>query len=154
MSYKVPMAGPDTPVLDLVEEITKHGEDCVVIVDDERKPLGIVTERDIISKVLVEERPSAQYLRHIFSRFETILRHIREGERSRARVARELMSSPAICADEDTSVPELAGIMVARGLRRLPVVRHGVVVGLVRRASLVQAIAEIYRTGRASAANP
>jgi predicted transcriptional regulator len=42
--------------------------------------------------------------------------------------------------------------MAARGLRQLPVVRGGVVVGLVSRGQIVRAVAELYSEGSGPAA--
>ena len=154
MTHEVPLVGPDTPVTELVDEMIKHGHNShdVVVVDEERRPLGIVTERDVISRILVEELPRGQYLRDILSRFDMLVTHIRDHSRARARVARDLMTSPVVCVDQDASVAEAAGLMAGAGLRQLPVVRQGVVVGLLRRAHIVKAIADLYAAGSEPAA--
>lgn len=149
MSEDVPVAGPDTPVTELAQEMTKPGHesrDVVVIVDANRRPVGIVTERDLLSRVLAEEVPSGEYLREILLDFDTMLTHIRDRSKSTASVARDLMTSPVTCVEHDTSVAEAAGLMAGRGLRQLPVLREGVVVGLLRRVHIVKAIADLYPT--------
>ena len=51
------------------------------------------------------------------------------------------MSSPAVVVEAQRSVAHAATVMVARGVRRLPVVDAGRLVGIVTRADLVRAFA-------------
>ena len=46
-----------------------------------------------------------------------------------------------ISAEEKTALPALAELMIGHGIKRLPIVRDGRVVGIVSRADLVAAIA-------------
>jgi CBS domain-containing protein len=46
-----------------------------------------------------------------------------------------------ITAEEETTLPELAELMIGHGVKRLPVVRDGRLVGIVSRADVVTAIA-------------
>lgn len=150
MTHEVPMVGPDTPMREVVDEMARRGDnssDSLVVVDDLRRPLGVVTERDVISGVLMEEPPRGKYLRNILSQFEMLVTRDHDSRKSRALLARELMTSPAVCVDEDASVVDATQIMEGASLRQLPVVREGVTVGLVRRAHIVKAIADVYRAG-------
>src|SRR5688500_7452852 len=61
---------PDDPlqlVLDLMPN-AKYG--AFVVVDDARRPLGIVTETDVLKRVLVGEPPGGAYLRTITASYE------------------------------------------------------------------------------------
>jgi len=73
--------------------------------------------------------------------------HMRDRRKAQASIAQDLMTSPAVCVDEDASVAELSGIMAAHGLRELPVLRGDRVVGLVCRGHIVRAIADLYSAG-------
>jgi CBS domain-containing protein len=44
-------------------------------------------------------------------------------------------------ADESTTLPQLAELMIKHGIKRLPILRDGNVVGIVSRADLIAAIA-------------
>jgi molybdopterin-synthase adenylyltransferase len=52
---------------------------------------------------------------------------------------REIMSSPAIVAAPDTSVPAANTLMKERGIRHLPIVENGRLVGIVSRGDLREA---------------
>jgi CBS domain-containing protein len=57
------------------------------------------------------------------------------------RLARDLMTSPAITASEDTSGSEIADLLQHHHIKRVPIVKDGKVVGIVSRADLVRALA-------------
>jgi CBS domain-containing protein len=69
-------------------------------------PVGIVTERDIVRRVVAKEIPLG------------------------IRVA-EIMSSPLVTVDPDVSLEEAAGKMVENRIRRLAVMRGNDLVGIV-----------------------
>ncbi|MCA1553729.1 MAG: CBS domain-containing protein, partial [Chloroflexi bacterium] len=80
--------------------------------------LGIVTQRDIISKVVAQERDPDQL-----------------------RV-REITSSPIITVAPSTSIAECSRIMIERNIRRLPVEEGGEIIGVVRDTDIFQAVEE------------
>jgi CBS domain-containing protein len=57
-------------------------------------------------------------------------------ERTRVR---DIMTSPAIVIAPDTSVPAASALMKERGIRHLPVVEHGRLVGIISRSDLREA---------------
>jgi CBS domain-containing protein len=59
------------------------------------------------------------------------------------------MSKHVVAVSEDTSVGEIADLLERHGIKRVPVVKGGKLVGLVSRADIVRAFAE-----RAAAAAP
>jgi CBS domain-containing membrane protein len=57
------------------------------------------------------------------------------------KVARDIMSSPAVVVSPETSLQEIAALLAVRRINRVPVVdQQGQLVGLVSRADLVQAL--------------
>jgi CBS domain-containing protein len=57
----------------------------------------------------------------------------------------EVMTSNATTVDEDTPVDEIAGLFVSRGVKRVPVLRGRLTVGVVSRADIVRAIGQAWR---------
>ncbi|WP_376795440.1 CBS domain-containing protein [Thermogemmatispora sp.] len=82
------------------------------VVDSDGRLIGMVTEADIISKVN------------------------REG----LRVA-DIMSHELIVVSEETPLEEIAALLSERKIKRVPVVEHGRLVGIVSRADIVHAVA-------------
>ncbi|MFZ2071608.1 MAG: CBS domain-containing protein [Halobacteriota archaeon] len=93
-----------------VEVILKHMElsriGCLVITK-EGKPAGIIVDYDIAAKVTMLDRNPDEVK------------------------AKEIMSAPLITVEADTSEEETAGLLARKGLRRLPVIENGEVVGIV-----------------------
>ncbi|MFH1649830.1 MAG: CBS domain-containing protein [Candidatus Woesearchaeota archaeon] len=59
MSKKVETVTPNSNVLDCVKAMDKHNIGCVVVVEG-RKPIGIITERDILRKVVAKSKDPSQ----------------------------------------------------------------------------------------------
>ncbi len=90
----------------------------LVVVDEERHPLGVITDRDIaIETVALDRDPDAA-------------------------TAREAMTSPAIVAEEEESIVDALARMRECGIRRLPVVNEeGVLTGVVTNSNLLEEMA-------------
>jgi CBS domain-containing protein len=52
------------------------------------------------------------------------------------------MHTAIISADEEASLAELADLMLQYGIKRVPILRDGVLVGIVSRADVVRAVVE------------
>lgn len=85
----------------------KQNVGCIVVTGKEGKPLGIITERDLVVRVLA-----------------------RNSQPSRL-VAKEVMTSPLITVDPDETLSEAARRMSRLNIRRLGVMYKGNLVGLV-----------------------
>ncbi len=55
---------------------------------------------------------------------------------------KSIMSKTVISVGEDTTVEEIARLMTAHAIKRLPVMTDGAIVGIVSRADIVSAIAQ------------
>ena len=60
----------------------------------------------------------------------------------RGKDVKAIMSKTIISVSEDTSVEEIARLMSAHAIKRLPVMKDGAIVGIVSRADIVSAIAQ------------
>lgn len=53
----------------------------------------------------------------------------------------EIMTSPAVTVDENASIQEVAALMAAKDINRIPVLRQGTLVGIISRADVVRYVA-------------
>lgn len=60
MTRKPITVGPDTKILDAVELFNHKGISCLPVVDDQSKPVGIVTWRDILKTIEFISRKKQQ----------------------------------------------------------------------------------------------
>ncbi|MGQ9552404.1 MAG: CBS domain-containing protein, partial [Candidatus Bathycorpusculaceae bacterium] len=106
MSKDVKVVRPDTTVKEIVATMNKFRIGSIIVVQGER-PVGIVTERDILMR-LVEQCLAPEAL-----------------------VARQVMTSPVITISENASIDEAARLMAKKRIRKLPVMSNDKLVGVV-----------------------
>lgn len=111
MSKRVVCVETDTPLAKIARVMRSKNVGCVVICE-KGKPVGVVTEWDIMRKV-IERNLEPKKL-----------------------TAKDVMSKPLIWVGKDTDVMEALKIMVKKKIRRLPVVEKDKLLGIVTLADL------------------
>jgi CBS domain-containing protein len=133
----VQVLSPDDRMQVVLDTLPAAKYGCFVVVDEEGRPVGIVTETDVIRRVLAEEPPSGAYLRSITASYEAALRHVVEARRAHGVSVADLMTSPVVTVEADRSLHDAAAIFGTRPFKHLPVVRDGVLVGVIRGIDLI-----------------
>jgi CBS domain-containing protein len=113
MTEDVQSAGRDTSIQEVLDTMLKFDISSVVVVQHGR-PVGIVTHKDILLKVL---KPSLL---------------------PSALTARQVMSVPVTTIEEEASVEEAASLMASKRIKKLPVVIDGKLTGIVTSMDLVR----------------
>ena len=123
MSSRVITADINDSLPDIAKEMIKYDRSSVIVTEN-GKPTGIITERDISRKIIPDDRkPSSVPLS-------------------------EIMTSPLITINQNTSVSDAIQTMLSRNIRRLPVFRNGTLVGIVTSQDIVTVSAEMGNTLR------
>jgi CBS domain-containing protein len=133
MTRRVVTVPPEMPLKDVARLLVEHGISGAPVVRD-GEVLGVISESDF----LVKERgrlPSPDGL------LGWLIGDVMEDSRAKleARTASEAMTAPAITIESWRSPASAAGLMLEEGVKRLPVVKHGRLVGILSRADLVRA---------------
>jgi len=102
-----------TTVREAVELMNKLEIGCLVVVDGET-PTGIVTERDMLKRVLVETR-------------NPMLTEVSE-----------VMTKPLVSAKPEMNIGDTLKLMFELKIKKLPVIENGHLVGLVTLTDLVR----------------
>lgn len=130
MSTPVVMLSPAAGFRDVLECLRTHRLTAVPIVDGQGRPLGVVSESDL----MLREQEGVRR-----GRFALRRRRRQEEAKAEALTAAGLMSSPPITIREDEAVRHAARLMHDRGVRRLIVVdERGLVVGVVSRRDVLR----------------
>lgn len=138
MTSPVVTVGPYTNVGDIAKLLMKRRISAVPVVDDAGSLLGIVSEGDLMRRVgQAEEGVRSWWLRLV----SDPAAEARDYVKQHGRFAHEVMSGQVVTVSEDAAVQEIAQILEKRGIKRVPVVRDGKVVGIVSRANLLQGLA-------------
>jgi CBS domain-containing protein len=106
MSKDLRVVRSDTSMKEVVATMNKYDVGSIIVVQAER-PIGIITERDILRR-MVEDNLAP----------DTI-------------TARHVMTSPIITINENASIEEAARIMANKKAKRLPVMNNGKLVGIL-----------------------
>ncbi|MDJ0927339.1 MAG: CBS domain-containing protein [Gammaproteobacteria bacterium] len=107
--------GPEEMIIDALRIMAEKRIGALLVLN-EGKIVGIVSERDYARKVALEERSS------------------------RTSKVREIMSTRVLCARPEQTVNECLALMTDKRARHLPIVDHKKVIGVVSIGDLVKSI--------------
>jgi CBS domain-containing protein len=132
MTNRVHVANPLTQFKLLFRLIEENRISAIPIVDQAGKPVGIVSESDLLLKERRLELESSNNLL-------TGPRRRHDRAKAAGTVASDVMSSPPITVTTETSLGDAASLMQESHVRRLIVVdQRGRIAGIVSRSDLLQ----------------
>lgn len=112
MTKEVVTIDPNKTVFEAAELMSSKGVGCVIVVI-KAFPVGIITERDIVRRIVAKRRsPDVKIT--------------------------EIMTKTVITVDPDTSLKEAARTMSTNKIRRLPVLKSNKLVGIVVASDFVR----------------
>ncbi len=139
MSKNVVGVRVDTPLVHALQLMIENQISGLPVLDAAGHPVGILTEGDLMRRAEIgTEGDKPGPLRMFFDADRVAADYVR----THGRKVSELMTSDVVTVTEDTPLGEAAHLIRSRRIKRLPVTRNGVVVGLVSRADLIRALAE------------
>jgi CBS-domain-containing membrane protein len=112
-------------LLDAARLLVNGGVSAMPVIDDQGMMVGIVSEADLIRRMAAE--PDAGKV----------------VADAKARQVSEIMTRDVVTAGEETSLRELANLMLSRNIKRVPILRDGSIVGIGIRIDLLQAVVSV-----------
>jgi CBS domain-containing protein len=136
MSSPVVTARPEMSVRQIVELMLRSRISGLPVVDDDQRVLGVVTEADLLEK---EDRPVPEPpLLSWHGRSLRLERLLGRHRKATGIIARDVMAENLITAAEETTVQELAHLMLRHHINRIPILREGRLTGIVTRADVLK----------------
>ena len=138
------VVGPEAPVDEVVRTMAQGDEDVVLVVNEGRRCIGIITDSDLV----ISEEEGDVHIPHYVEIMGGVvflepLRKFEEKVRKAvAKRARELMTEDPVTVDAVASPREAAKVVIESHHNHLPVAEHGQLVGLVTRADVLAALVE------------
>jgi CBS domain-containing protein len=119
MTSPVVTVGEDAPSNKTAKLMDENNLGCVIITNKARKPVGIITERDLVKRVLSKNVVP-----------DTVK-------------AKEIMTSPLVTIEPEATISEAARRMSRLDIRRLGVVYKGNLVGLISSRDILGVMPEL-----------
>jgi CBS domain-containing protein len=138
MTTTVVTVSPETLVPEVARLLHEHRISGVPVVDGSGNVVGVVSEGDLIGHAgAIGEQRRSWWLR-LFTSDNALAQGY---AKTHARTTRDVMTSKVITVPETTPLADIARQMERHGIKRVPVVRDGRLVGIVSRSNLLQALA-------------
>ena len=112
MSKNVLALDKSTSLQEAAENMKKLNVGCVIVTGN-NNPVGIITERDFVTKLVAEGRP-------LFTEIQ------------------EVMSSPLITIDSEETIWEASELMKEKSIHKLPVKENEQITGIVTTTDIVK----------------
>ncbi|MCW5636676.1 MAG: CBS domain-containing protein [Rubrivivax sp.] len=137
MTTAVVTANPDTPVTDVARQLLERRISAVPVVDGNGSLVGIVSEGDLMRRPEIEgPRRRSWWLLLAADPVAQAIDYMK----AHGGLAREVMTRTVVSVDEQASLEHIAALLEKHGIKRVPVLRAGKVVGIVSRADLLHGI--------------
>ena len=134
----------DTPVEEVARVLLTRRISAVPVIDLDEQVVGIVSEGDLVRRSETdEETRGAWWLERLADSDD----QARSFAQARGRLAKDVMSTSVITADEDDSLAGIARTLEKHKIKRVPIVRQGKLVGIVSRANLLHGLAAVSSSG-------
>jgi CBS domain-containing protein len=121
MSKNVKTVRPNSTINEVVRKMNKFEIGSIIVTDGE-KPVGIITERDILRRVLEVTMASE------------------------AMKAKEIMSSPILTIESQATTEEAATLMNSKRIKKIPVLEDGKLIGIVTSTDIVRSEPKMVET--------
>jgi CBS domain-containing protein len=129
---------PETTVQDIAKLLIERRISAVPVVDNGERLIGIVSEGDLMRRVENGgETHRSWWLRLLSEPTERAADYVK----THGRHAADVMTRGIVTVAEDAPLHEIAALLEARRIKRVPVVRDGRAVGIVSRANLLHGLA-------------
>ncbi len=112
MKFNVVSINSSSTVSDAAKMMKDANIGCVIVTEN-NTAVGILTERDLVRKILALQKPLSTSVK-------------------------DIMSTPLVMIDPEESLWELAEMMKQKQIHKVPVVEHGKLVGIVTATDLTR----------------
>jgi CBS domain-containing protein len=122
MKTRVITVSPSVPITEAALLMRNEDIGALVVVDDERNPIGIITDRDIVVSIIADRGDPEEIL-------------VKEV------MVKKLGYRKLVAVGEDTNIFDILRVLSKNSIRRVPVTRRGRLVGMVSVDDIVVVVA-------------
>ncbi|MFQ3662777.1 MAG: DUF190 domain-containing protein [Chloroflexaceae bacterium] len=137
----VPTVYRDTPLTETLDRLLETEKRRVVVIDEDRRVVGIITDGDVLRRAGRRVQPGA--IQRLAVWFAGGDRPEELEVAAQGRTAADVMSSPVFTVTPATPITEAIRLMMTYKIKRLPVVdAEGRLLGMIGRAAVLNALAQ------------
>lgn len=140
MAKKVVTVGPRATIAEIAKVLVEHKVSGVPVVDKAGKLIGIVSEGDLLHKEVTPRLPDAINILGAIIYYNGVERFNEDFKKLMAGTAREIMSRDVITATEDVEITEIGELMLKHSIKRIPIVRDDMLIGIISRADMIKTL--------------
>lgn len=137
MSRDLVTVRPEAPLTEVVELLAQRHLSGVPVVDAAGRLCGVLTESDLMRRVAAAADAPQGFLAGLI---RDAAADAQRFAKAHGRTAQDVMTPAPLSVGPDAPVAEVAKLLEEKGIRRVPVVAAGRLLGLVSRADLLKAV--------------
>jgi CBS domain-containing protein len=145
MNADPPYCNLDTPIADIYNRFAKENLSGLLVVDEEKRLFGVVTETDLI------EQEGNLHMPTVVALFDMVIpigesRFEEEVSNMQAMKAEKLIHGQVTTVNADSDLDEISSIMIDMHVHHLPVLDGDFVVGLICKHDVIKALVKCRET--------
>ena len=138
MTHRIISVTPGTPIADAANIMLANHISGLPVLNASGELVGIVSEGDFLRRSEIgTQRKRPRWLQFFTSTGRLADDFVAE----RGRRVEDVMTRDPVTVHEEARLEDLVALMEKRGVKRLPVMRNGKLIGIVTRSNLLQAVA-------------
>ena len=142
MTHRLTTVRVDTPIAKAAELMLDKRVSGLPVVDAKGHLVGVVSEGDFLRRGEIGTRHRRSgWLEFFVGPGKLASEFVKE----EGRTVGDVMTRDPVTIAEDATLEDIVQIMEQKGIKRLPVLRNGDLIGIVTRANLLQAVANLAR---------
>jgi CBS domain-containing protein len=138
MTDQVVTVTENATVSEVAQLLTRHHISAVPVVDDANRVIGMVSEGDLLHRAETGTEQRRAWWLDLLASTDQLAR---DYVKSHGETVKDVMTRDVISVTDTTPVADIAILLETRGIKRVPVLRAGKLVGIVSRANLIHALA-------------
>lgn len=140
MTRDVITVGPSAAVGEIAALLTRHRFSGVPVVTKDRKVVGIVSQSDLLFRAGSGNERKRKWWLTLFTDPDSIAR---EYIKAHGQKAHDVMSRFVVTVAEEAELGDVASILSAHGVKRVPVLHDGKLAGIITRTDIVRALVKL-----------
>jgi CBS domain-containing protein len=140
MTHQVLTVGVNATYKEVLDLLTHHRISGVPVVGKSGKVLGIISEKDLLYSLFPSQEEFYKDIKHYMNHDEIE----KEADKIKHLKARNFMSKEVVSVTPEDHILKACALLVIKGIRRLPVIEKGKLVGIVTTNNLFRKTVKRY----------